>query len=493
MNRRQFLTLAGIASASAALAACAPPRLTLNDAFGTRPALGTFPAPSNPNWHALQRMTYGVRADELAQADALGLDGWIEEQLAPETIGDLDCELRTRGLDVLAMDTDLVMSVRGEAVRSELQRAQVLRAVYSKRQLYETMAEFWTDHFSISIDKLDCLWLKVADDRVLRQHTFGNFGDLLWASMQSPAMLHYLDNHENFKDSPNENYARELLELHTLGVDAGYTQHDVRQAARCLTGWTVNLDFRRGQFQFEPSQHDDGSKQLLGVSIAANGGARDVEQLHAAILNHPALPHMLARKLVRRFVADTPPEGLVAAAAETFRATRGDIRAVLKTILYADEFRQPAQLAVGGMKYKRPLHFVAGALRQLNAETPVSPAILDALARMGQPLYQWAMPDGFPDRASAWNQNLLPRWQFALALVTNALPQTTLDWAKLTERAGAHTLREAAGRYSALLVGVELTRAQADVFAAQIGETLDEVAVQVLVAALLASPQYQWR
>ncbi|MBI4674036.1 MAG: DUF1800 family protein, partial [Chloroflexi bacterium] len=222
MNRRQFLTLGGIAAAAAALGACAPPREWVKR---TRGDDSWIPAPpvSDQVWRTLNRLTFAPRAEELARANEIGRDAWIEEQLAPETLDDWECDARTRGMDTLWMDADLALNVRTEAVKPELQGARLVRAVYSRRQLYENVVEFWTDHFSISIDKFDCLWLKVVDDRdVIRKHAFGNFPDLLWASMHSPAMLHYLDNQENFAHAPNENYARELLELHSLGVDAGY-------------------------------------------------------------------------------------------------------------------------------------------------------------------------------------------------------------------------------------------------------------------------------
>ncbi len=176
--------------------------------------------------------------------------------------------LRVRRFDTLVMDNSIIFGVQEENVRRELQQAALLRAIYSRRQLYEVMVDFWSDHFSISTLKGDCAWLKTIDDReVIRPHALGNFGELLWASMHSPAMLHYLDNQENHAGGPNENYARELLELHTLGVTAGYTQRDVQEVARGLTGWTVDDHLFRGQFRFTPEQHDDGAKTVLGHTI----------------------------------------------------------------------------------------------------------------------------------------------------------------------------------------------------------------------------------
>lgn len=304
MKRRQFLTLSGIAAASLALSACAPAREIVKRTRGGNEFVVT-PRASAENWRVLERVTFAPRAQEVLRVNEIGRDAWLEEQLAPETLDDWECDSRTRGMDTLWMDADLALNVRTEGIKPELQGARVLRAVYSKRQLYENVVEFWSDHFSISIDKFDCLWLKGVDDReVIRKHAFGNFADLLWASMHSPAMLHYLDNQDNFAHAPNENYARELLELHSLGVDAGYTQRDVRETARALTGWTVNQGWRRGRFEFNAAQHDAGAKTILGAALAAGGGERDGEQVFHAILAHPALPRFIARKLTRRFVAD---------------------------------------------------------------------------------------------------------------------------------------------------------------------------------------------
>lgn len=263
VTRRQFLSVSGIAAASVVLGACAPVRTALKQTRGEDSIRLAAPTVTDETWRVLSRLTFAPRTEELVRANEIGRDGWMEEQLAPDTLDDLDCDLRTRGIDTLWMDPDLVLNVRQEAVKEDLQRATLLRAIYSRRQLHEIMVEFWTDHFNIAQDKLDCAWLKVVDDReVIRAHALGNFYDLLWASMHSPAMLHYLDNQENYQHSPNENYARELLELHALGVDAGYTQTDVRETARCLTGWTVNDKWRRGRFEFNGDQHDAAEKQF---------------------------------------------------------------------------------------------------------------------------------------------------------------------------------------------------------------------------------------
>lgn len=487
MKRRQFLTLSGIAAASVAIGACAPAREIMTRA---RESNDFVPVPlvSNELRRALNRLTFAPHAHEILRANEIGRDAWLEEQLAPETLDDWECDSRTRGMDTLWMDADLALNVRSESIRPQLQSARVIRAVYSRRQLFENVVEFWTDHFSISIDKVDCLWLKGVDDReVIRKYAFGNFADLLWASMHSPAMLHYLDNQENFAHAPNENYARELLELHSLGVDAGYTQGDVRETARCLTGWTVNQKWQRGRFEFNAPQHDDDAKAVLGVPVPAVGGERDGEQLFHAILAHPALPRFIARKLVRRFVADVPQPVLVERVAQTFRETRGDIKAVLRAVLYSDEFRHAPS------KYKRPLDFVAGALRQLGAETDAGAPVLEALTRMGQPLFQWATPDGFPDTTAAWSSNLLPRWQFAMALAAEELQGTRVAWEHLAHVARDSSFGGTLQGFSARLLGYELPNGlEADLQAHWRGVE-PEWTAPLAMAIVLASPQYQWK
>jgi uncharacterized protein (DUF1800 family) len=481
-TRRQFLTLSSVAGAAALLAGCRSPA----ELLAGLPPPAAWPSGRDPAWHALSRLTFGPRADERAHVAEIGLAAWIDEQLAPEQLDDRPADLRVRRFDILTMDSSLIFDVREANARRQLQQATLLRAVYSRRQLYELMVDFWSDHFSISTAKGDGAWLKPIDDRaVIRPYALGSFRDLLWASLHSPAMLQYLDNHANYRDAPNENYARELMELHTLGVQAGYTQGDVRELARCLTGWTVDQQLFRGQFRFDPAQHDDGAKQVLGLHIPAGGGQHDVEQVFEQLLAHPALPQQIARKLVRRFVADDPPPQLVAAVATTFTRTRGEIKAVLRTLLHAPEF------ATAPPKFKRPLHYLAGALRQLNANTNGGPPLLEALVRMGQPLFMWPTPDGFPDATAAWSGGLLTRWQLALALATNALPGTSIDLDALMRAAGT---REAAGlldRLGTLLLGAPLAPAVRGQVAGALAHTGDDRAAYV--AALLAAPAYQWR
>jgi Protein of unknown function (DUF1800)/TAT (twin-arginine translocation) pathway signal sequence len=484
LTRRHFLTLSGVATASALLASCSPARTLAGRAEGP----GPWPVGGDPAWRALSRLTFGPRADERARAREIGLDAWIEEQLAPERIADVEARLRVRRFDTLTMDTSIVFGVKEENTRRELQQATLLRAVASQRQLYEIMVDFWSDHFSISALKGDCAWLKTIDDReVIRPHALGNFGDLLWASMRSPAMLIYLDNQENHAGRPNENYARELMELHTLGVTAGYTQRDVQEVARCLTGWTVDDQLYRGQFRFTPERHDDNAKTVLGQMIPPGGGARDAERVFDLLMAHPATPRFVAHKLVRRLVADESPAALVAAVAATFARTRGDIKAMLRTILHSAEF------VAAPPKLKRPLHYVAGALRQLDAATDGGAALLDSLAAMGQPLFQWPTPDGFPDHIAAWDGALLARWRFALALARNEIPGAAIDVSSLVDASSARTPSAIFDRLGLLLLGAAPAPATRDQVLAALRTADGQDDATAMIAAIIASPAYQWR
>ncbi len=277
--------MAGVAATGAALAGCDPDNRSPNPLFNAYPKLDAWPPEaSGTNWRLLNRITFGPRPEERIRVDQIGLPAFIEEQLAPETLPEMAFapRLTLRRLETLHLSAPDLFDIDGDIVSRELQQAAILRAIYSPCQLYETMVDFWTNHFNIDQNKEDCAWLKTIDDReIIRPHALGNFYDLLYASAHSPAMLLYLDNQENHAGNPNENYARELLELHTVGVDNDYAQTDAQEMARCLTGWTVKKHFYRGHFTFDPDRHDDGPKQIMGLTIPAGvkqaGGERVVK------------------------------------------------------------------------------------------------------------------------------------------------------------------------------------------------------------------------
>src|SRR3989475_4424981 len=331
-------------------------------------------------------------------------------------------------------------------VITDLQRAKLLRAVYSERQLYEVMVDFWENHFSIFANKDDDRYLLTSFDReTIRPFVMGRFRDLLGATAHSPAMLYYLDNWRSSVPRPypakgdkpagvdgglNENYARELMELHTMGVDGGCTQKDVQEVARCFTGWTIEKPNQEGLFLYRPGLHDNGDKIVLGHKILAGGGIADGERVLDILATHPATARFIATKLARRFISDDPPVPVIDRAAATFLKTDGSIRETLRAIITAPEFFSPAAYRA---KVRTPFEYVAAALRILNAETDVDPALPDWTRRMGQPVFGRITPDGYPDRSDQWLSAgaMLERLNFASALARNRIKGTHFDAASL--------------------------------------------------------------
>jgi uncharacterized protein (DUF1800 family) len=327
--------------------------------------------------------------------------------------------------------------------------------------------EFWTDHLNVFQGKGDCAWFKTAEDRdVVRRHALGRFRDLLRASALSPAMLVYLDGRRNHKDRPNENYARELLELHTLGVRGGYTQRDVMECARALTGWDVREKRGRGQVFFDPARHDDGEKILLGVRIPAGGGEGDLDRVLDIACAHPSTARHVAGKLCRRFVADEPPAERVERVAGVFARSGGDLRATVREVLGGLGSARP--------RFKRPFRFVVSALRGLACATQGRREVRRYLERMGQASFQHPTPDGYADEAGPWLGGMLWRWTFALELARGRLQDAVPGIAPETaEAAFAH------------LVGRRPTAAERSALASA-GDG------KASLALVLASPAFQW-
>jgi uncharacterized protein (DUF1800 family) len=329
-----------------------------------------------------------------------------------------------------------------QVVARDLMEGKMLRAVYSNRQLSEVLDDFWFNHFNIYLDKGADRYLVTEYERdVIRPHVLGRFRDLLEATAKSPAMLFYLDNWQSVgPDSPqvrgkkngrglNENYGRELLELHTLGVDGGYTQKDVTEAARCFTGWTINQPQRGGTFFFNRRVHDDGEKTVLGVKIPAGGGETDGEKVLDIVARHPSTAHFVSKKLAMRFVADEPPASLVDRMAQTFLKTDGDLRAVMQTMLSSKEFWSEGAYR---SKLKSPFEMVASAVRALNADVDFAFPLVNQVAQLGQPLYRKQEPTGYSNSSKEWlnSGGLLARMNFALQIADNRVPGVKVEAAK---------------------------------------------------------------
>lgn len=495
-----------------ALAACRPladEQVALTSASPTPANL--LPTSYDEDWRlqqTLRRITFGPTQDEVARAYEIGIDNFVDEQLAPQTMDDSNAEGLVAGFSTLtANPVDLVGSQMQYQTLTELTAATLLRGLYSRRQLYELMVDFWSNHFNIYYRKGQVRSFKAKDDReVIRPHALGNFHDLLLASAKSPAMGIYLDNFTSTVEGPNENYARELLELHTLGVDGGYTQLDVQEVARAFTGWSLDGLGRRnhgnGDFAFYPRNHDTEAKLILGVDFPAGGGIEEGEQIIEMLAEHPSTADFISWKLVQRFVADEPPASLVSAAAATFRTTQGDIAAVMGTVLHSEEFK--ASLAT---KLKRPLEVFLSALRSTIAQVEYqtrggegarrtgggAQALIGHLTLMGQPLFLWETPDGYPDTADAWSSTngTLARWNYALALAYGQTGIEAPDWGALSGGVGEHA--SAVDALSLQMVGSLLPEQGRQIILDAVASYSLDAALPAIGALILSSPYFQYR
>ncbi len=342
----------------------------------------------------------------------------------------------------------LAMTGPVNVVINELQQAKLLRALYSERQLQEVMTDFWFNHFNIYLNKDADQYLATAYERdVIRAHALGKFKDLLVATAQSPAMLFYLDNWLSMgpksaaavaanKGKPgqatlglNENYGREVMELHTLSVNGGYTQHDVTDVARVLTGWTIQPLEQGAAFQFDPKKHEPGDKIVLGQTIPENGINEGMQVLDI-LAHHPNTAKFISKKLAMRFVADDPPPALVDRMAQKFLATDGDIREVLRTMFKSPEFWSPKTYRA---KVKTPFEFAISSLRATGTDLNNPGPLLGILNKMGMPLYQMVPPTGYSMTASTWMNSdaLIDRMNYALVLSNGQVGGTNFDAGRL--------------------------------------------------------------
>lgn len=396
------------------------------------------------------------------------------EQMQLKQEGDTASKADARR-EALSSDPQLRdLARRAQHIVGDVQSAKLARAVVSERQLNEVMVDFWENHFSVFAGKGQTrLFLSSYDRDVIRPYALGKFRDLLGAVAKSPAMLFFLDNWESSADSLhptlepareavrrlpypgvrrpnfarfprstagniapaapprrprglNENYARELMELHTLGVDGGYTQKDVIEVARALTGWSI--DPREGTFVFRPQMHDAGEKVVLGHKIPSGHGIEDGEEVLDILARHPSTAHFITTKLVRHFVSDSAPPALVNRCAAVFRTTDGDIRETVRCIVTSPEFFSRAAYRA---KVKTPFEVVASGLRAMGAVPDTTPRSAQVVARLGQPIFGRQTPDGWPDRGDAWMNTgaIMNRINFGLALAAGQLPGASLaNW-----------------------------------------------------------------
>jgi uncharacterized protein (DUF1800 family) len=525
LSRRQFGQWTALAVGVVSLGGCAPWERA--DPQHGLDRLTDEPTPTPLEWRVVNRLGYGPRPGDVARMRAQGIDAWIDEQLHPESIAESpDLELALAQLDTLNLspeeardrETDwepetavspLLQKVfkigkrhkpRPGPAQQELVQATVLRAAFSNRTLQEVMVEFWSDHFSINQAKGDCRWLKTTDDREMRRHALGKFRDLLGASAHSPAMLFNLDNTENRKSSNalgphfNENYARELLELHTLGDTTAYSLHDIQEVARVLSGWTMGDagSSSEGQFVFRSADHDDGEKTVLGQRFAAGQGQRDGEQLLDLLAGHSLTARHVAGKLCERFLGSVPT-GLRDRLAAIFLRSQGDIQQIVGELARSEEFRDTSGSS-GQPLFKRPFQFAISAMRMFGARTSGA-QIIPYLETMGQRPFAWIQPNGFPLRPNFWSAGLLSRWQFAVDLVRNKIGETWINLVALERATRGSAPAEVCCRLSQGLLATPLAASDLDALAA-LNESASNASPQdslsQCLALLLMSPQFQW-
>ncbi|NNL69988.1 MAG: DUF1800 domain-containing protein [Acidimicrobiia bacterium] len=413
--------------------------------------------------HLLNRAAYGPRPGDVDKVIRAGLSAYLDRQLDPGSIDDKETDSAVRSYSILgysraelaqmmldrrilgrvkpapesglkATPEALAARAKGRAHALEVQHVALVRAISSERQLYEVMVDFWFNHFNVYMGKGQIrVLIPGYVEQVIRPHALGRFRDLLGATARSPSMLAYLDNDQSvtpgskppegtFKEPGptriptglNENYARELLELHTVGVDGGYDQQDVIEVARLFTGWSYD---RLGDlpFRFNEWGHDQGEKTIMGNRFPPGGGVKEGERLLDILASHPETMRFIGSKLCARFVNDLVPPGCVDAAMEAWAKTGGDIRAVVRAILTSPEFWDEANFDV---KFKTPLEFVASAVRALGGRSDSTTLLSEYLNRLGQPLYLCEAPTGYPEEKEPWVNSgaLVKRINFAMGL-----------------------------------------------------------------------------
>ncbi|MBS1840734.1 MAG: DUF1800 domain-containing protein [Acidobacteria bacterium] len=430
-------------------------------------------------------------------------------------------------------------SKRPQRVVEELAMAKVTRAIYSERQLQQVMDDFWFNHFNVYAAKGEVKWYLTSYERdVIQPHTLGKFKDLIEATAKSPAMLFYLDNflsvdpraqqrlaaqraarqanRRGFGWPPlprpqqqqkkqdrglNENYGRELMELHTLGVDGGYTQKDVTEVARCFTGWTIEKPRQNPEFKFDDRMHDPDTKVVLGKKIHA-GGMNDGKEVIELLAKNPNTAKFISTKLARRFVSDNPPPALIAKMSQTFQSSDGDIRAVMRAMIYSPEFWSREAFRA---KIKTPYELVISAARALGTDVDTPMPLVQWTSRIGEPLYQCQPPTGYSDKADAWVNTgaLLNRLNYSLALASNKVRGSHSDAATLLGLDLSADPKAALNRAVELFLGGEAARGTVEtlekqvedpqILQARLDDPVKRVDMGIVTGLVLGAPEFQRR
>jgi uncharacterized protein (DUF1800 family) len=503
-GRRAWLQQA-LALAAGATAAPLLPREAAAQSKGTRygglfSQLGQQATWRSPEIRLLRRISLGITAESVARVKQRGYSAYLEEQLAWEAIPDSVCAQHlARGFaDYLAMTPrDAIAMQRADNIQpitNRYQRYVAEQAILSERQLLERMVEFWTDHFHVN------LWafngFKPFHDRVvIRPLALTTVGALVRATMRSPAMLYYLDQVWNTRWGINENYARELMELHTVGVTGGYTQRDVYELARVLTGWTVDQD---GQFQYRADNHDFGAKTVFGMEFPASTPGRGTQGMGEAIafgehlIQHPKTREYISTKLLKWFITPEPTAAQVQAVVDAY-GSEGDIKAMLRVVL------SPANVQRAPAKLKRPFHLVVSAVRATGAQVRSrvnyqtdNDGIGWPLGSLGHQVGAWATPDGYPDRAEFWAGGIVDRWN---ATQQFAQSGSTGNGSVITNFAGFvadGTIEGVVSEINRRLFGGEISEALATELRNVLRSGVTTARLQTAVRLALMAPEFQY-
>lgn len=559
----------GVAPVSAAPAAPAAPKDK-----STKPSQSTFPGKlpitelneDEAILHALNKLGFGPRPGQVDQIKQTGLENWIQSQLHPEYIADPLVDARVGQFPALSLNASQLLDqyppqevaakrlglkieeyqkrLRDLAKKpgstnslpfkdqneivNELISAKMLCAIYTERQLFEQLADFWFNHFNIFAYKdLDRWYLIPYERDAIRPHVLGKFHDLLEATAKSPAMLFYLDNASSadpqasarLKQHPvysrpadklppvggrrglNENYGRELMELHTLGVEGGYKQEDVIEVARAFTGWTIVAPRENPAFYFDARIHDIDPKRVLGKKLKG-GGINDGEEVLELLAKNKNTAQHISLQLAKHFVSDDPPPALVARMARTFEKSRGDIRTVMSSMIYSPEFWSRAAFRA---KVKTPFEIVVSAARALGADVDQPLQLAQWVARIGQPLYQCLPPTGYSDNAATWVSTgaLLNRMNFAVALTANKIRGSQVDINALVGTDVMTRPELALERIEAEFIAGQISEAtrstleqqmqEPRILGAKLDDPIKQVNVALITGLVLGSPEFQKR
>ena len=462
--------------------------------------------------HALNRLGFGPRPGDVEAVLDRGIEAYINDQLDPRPDGDLESRLAPLN-PTLKLSTSQVLAAYADsgnqtasiqAYLDNLYTAKLVRSVHTRNQLEEMLADFWFNHFNVNIsDGFVRYSIQSYERDAIRPNAMGKFETLLKATAEHPAMLFYLDNYLSqagrtvngvLVSGLNENYGREVLELHTLGVDAGYTQADVYQTARVFTGWGIDNIGRGGNFLYSSARHDAGAKSVFGLQLSAGGGKDDGDRLIRYLATHPKTARFVSTKLATRFVADDPPAGLVDRMTEAWLSSEGDIRTVMRAMIGASEFWAAAFSETG--KPKTPFEYVISSIRAVGGEVASGTRGLVAyVSQMGQPLYQCIPPTGYSDSGALWlnPSSQIYRMNFALDLAQGLVNGVVVNVSKFAPGVDLTNPSSVAKTANRAVFGGTLGSATIDA-ATRVDTRITNPSAAVRVSALLlAGPECQVR